>query len=94
MHPNPYLQTFWRLDLKPQVFVAISFDPRYQARFQNVIAPAISAITDNGVALQPYRVDLSKSGEKGTEHLLEANCLISLGWLFTSSAGGCAVKAG
>ena len=63
MHPNSYLQTLWRLELKPQVFVAMSFDPRYQARFQNVIAPAISAITDNGVALQPYRVDLSKSGD-------------------------------
>ena len=58
MHPNTYLRTFWRLELKPQVFVAMSFDQRYQARFNNVIAPAIVALN-----LQPYRVDLSKSGE-------------------------------
>ncbi len=63
MHPNTFLQTFWRLDLKPQVFVAMSFDPRYKPRFDRVIAPAISAITVDGVKLQPYRVDLSKSGD-------------------------------
>jgi hypothetical protein len=63
MHPNLYLQTFWRMELKPQVFVAMSFDSRYQARFENVIAPAIRDITFNGVALQPHRVDLSKSGD-------------------------------
>jgi hypothetical protein len=63
MHPNLYLQTFWRMKLKPQVFVAMSFDTRYKARFENVIAPAIRDITFNGVALQPHRVDLSKSGD-------------------------------
>ena len=63
MHPNLYLQTFWRMDLKPQVFVAMSFDSRYQARFDNVIAPAIRGLTVNGTVLQPHRVDLSKSGD-------------------------------
>ena len=58
MHPNTYLRTFWRLELKPHVFVAMSFDTRYQSRFDNVIAPAIAAIN-----LQPFRVDVSKSGE-------------------------------
>jgi hypothetical protein len=63
MHPNTYLQTFWRLELKPLVFVAMSFDPNYQSRFENVIAPAIRSITINEISLQPYRVDLSKSGD-------------------------------
>jgi hypothetical protein len=63
MHPNTYLQTFWRLELKPRIFVAMSFDPRYQSRFDNVIAPAISSITVDGIQLQPSRVDLSKSGD-------------------------------
>lgn len=63
MHPNLYLQTFWRMDLKPQVFVAMSFDSRYQERFDSVIAPAIRSLTVNCTVLQPHRVDLSKSGD-------------------------------
>lgn len=63
MHPNTFLNTFWRLELKPQIFVAMSFDARYQARFENVIAPAIRLIQIDGVTLAPFRVDLSKSGE-------------------------------
>jgi hypothetical protein len=63
VHPNTFLKTFWQLDLKPQVFVAMSFSPRYQKRFDDVIAPAIRAILLNGEPLQPCRVDLSKSGD-------------------------------
>ncbi|MGA2263792.1 MAG: hypothetical protein ABSH28_20450 [Acidobacteriota bacterium] len=63
MHPNTFLQTFWRLELKPWIFVAMSFDQRYQSRFDNVVAPAISTISVEGIQLQPYRVDLSKSGD-------------------------------
>jgi hypothetical protein len=63
MYPNLYLQTFWQMDFKPQVFVAMSFDQRYQSRFEKVIDPAIRDLEFNGVKLQPYRVDLSKSGD-------------------------------
>jgi hypothetical protein len=63
LHPNSYLNTFWRLDLRPQIFVAMSFASQYQKRFEEVIAPAIRAINVNNVPLQPYRVDLSKSGD-------------------------------
>lgn len=41
----------------------MSFAPQYQQRFDDVIAPAITAIRVQGVPLQPYRVDLSKSGD-------------------------------
>jgi hypothetical protein len=41
----------------------MSFASQYQARFRNVIAPAIRSIAVNGVSLAPYRVDLSKSGD-------------------------------
>lgn len=63
MHPNTFLNTFWRLELKPQIFVAMSFATQYQARFENVIAPAIRSIQVDGVALIPFRVDLSKTGD-------------------------------
>lgn len=63
MHPNTYLRTFWRTEIRPVVFVAMSFDPVYNARFENVIQPAVEAITHNGAKLQAKRVDLSKSGD-------------------------------
>jgi hypothetical protein len=63
MHPNTYLKTFWRLDFQPRVFVAMSFAARYQKRFEEVITPAIRSITHYGKRLEPYRVDISKSGD-------------------------------
>lgn len=63
MHPNAYLRTFWQLDAKPQIFVAMSFSEEYLARYENVIAPAIASILIGGSALAPYRVDSSKSGD-------------------------------
>ena len=63
MHPNTFLKTFWRLEVRPQVFVAMSFAPDYQSRFDNVFAPAIEALSKNGVNLKPVRVDLSKTGD-------------------------------
>jgi hypothetical protein len=63
MHPNAFLKTFWRLEVKPQIFVAMSFAPEYQARYDKVIAPAISSLRVNGTQLKPYRVDVSKSGD-------------------------------
>jgi hypothetical protein len=35
MHPQLYLKTFWRLELKPTIFVAMSFADRYKARFKD-----------------------------------------------------------
>ena len=63
MHPNTYLKSFWRLNMLPQVFVAMSFDLEYQDRFHAVIAPAIRGLVVDGEILQPYRVDISKSGD-------------------------------
>jgi hypothetical protein len=63
MHPNAFLKTFWRLDLKPQVFVAMSFSERSRERFENVIEPAILGCSVNGVQLTPQRVDLSQTGD-------------------------------
>jgi hypothetical protein len=63
LYPNTYLQTFWRLEFKPQIFVAMSFAPKHRARFENIIDPAIRAISSNNIPLFPYRVDLSKSGD-------------------------------
>ncbi len=63
MQPSVFLKTFWRMDVKTQVFVAMSFAKPYQSRFDAVISPAIRDITIGGKQLVPYRVDISKSGD-------------------------------
>lgn len=63
MHPQLYLKTFWKMELKPTIFVAMSFSNQYQARFEKIIEPAINQITVNGVRLEADRVDISKSGD-------------------------------
>lgn len=63
MHPQTFLKTFWRLELKPTVFVAMSFSPHYQSRFDEVIQPAIRAINIDNSSLVPHRVDISKNGD-------------------------------
>lgn len=63
MHPQLYLRTFWKEQLKPQIFVAMSFDPIYKSRFEDIIAPAIQSIALDGTPLSAYRVDISKTGD-------------------------------
>jgi hypothetical protein len=41
----------------------MSFAPQYRARFKDVIAPAIQSVLVDGSRLEPYRVDVSKSGD-------------------------------
>jgi hypothetical protein len=63
MHPQAFLKTFWRMELRPQVFVAMSFSPQYQPRFDSVIRPAIEGIKLGGQSLKAFRVDISKTGD-------------------------------
>lgn len=58
MHPNAYLKTFWLMDSKPEVFVAMSFAPKFRERYTRVITPAIQ---EQG--LRAFRVDISQSGD-------------------------------
>jgi hypothetical protein len=71
MHPNTFLRTFWQLEVKPQIFVAMSFAPEYHVRYEQVIARAISPIRLNGTPLAPYRVDISKSGDSILTDIME-----------------------
>lgn len=63
MHPQTFIKTFWKREFKPQIFVAMSFNQRYKARYEGIFVPAINGINYGGVPLQPYRVDISKSGD-------------------------------
>jgi len=63
MHPNAFLRTFWRAAWTPAVFVAMSFDSRYEPRFSQVFEPAIRGLSADGCQLDPVRVDSSASGD-------------------------------
>ena len=63
MNPNTYLKTMWRSSFEPYVFVAMSFEERFETRFQTIIRPAIEESEIGGNRLKAHRVDLSKSGE-------------------------------
>ena len=71
MHPNAFLRTFWRLEVRPHVFVAMSFRPDYLARYHEVIVPAVTSLTVGGTALSPYRVDTSQSGDSILTDIVE-----------------------
>jgi len=63
MHPNAYLRTFWRMELRPTVFVAMSFADTYQDRYERVIRAAIEDEQLCGLGLTAHRVDVAKSGD-------------------------------
>ena len=53
----------WRNSYESYVFVAMSFEDRFDSRFKNIIQPAIEENEIGSRNLTAYRVDLSKSGE-------------------------------
>ena len=64
MHPNAFLRTLWRAEVRDQVFVAMPFSgPASSERFADVIRPAIEAEPIEGYSLRAFRVDNSKSGD-------------------------------
>lgn len=63
MHPNAFLKSMWRREVLDQVFVAMSFESRFDERFEHVIKPAIESGPLSGITLRAYRVDNSKTGD-------------------------------
>lgn len=80
MYPHMFLETFWRMEYEPCVFVAMSFDDKYDARFEHVISPAIRSIPHDGKQLQPYRVDLTQNGDSILTAIMNgiAHCILFL----------------
>lgn len=54
-----------------KVFVAMSFDPRFDDRWVNVISPAVSSVACDGESLQPYRVDMSRVSDSILTEILD-----------------------
>jgi hypothetical protein len=57
MYPRDYFNLFPAFPREDKIFVAMSFDPRFQFRWEKVIFPAIQRVELNGIPLQPHRVD-------------------------------------
>ncbi len=60
MYPLQLFSLFPPFPRENKVFVAMSFDKRFDKRWGKVIIPGISNVRVNGIALQPFRVDARK----------------------------------
>lgn len=72
MYPNNYLSLFPPFPRDNRVFVAMSFDSQFDARWKNVIVPAIKSVNNGkGTYLIPHRVDLRKASDSVLTEILE-----------------------
>lgn len=64
-----------------RVFVAMSFDPRFDCRWQTVLKPGIEALSSANQQLEAYRVDLSRVSDAILTEILteiaEAHCIVA-----------------
>ena len=63
MHPRVFLDNFWRNEIVDEVFVAMSFDQKYDTRWERIFVPAIEGKEISGRKLKAIRVDIRKSGD-------------------------------
>jgi hypothetical protein len=57
MYPSEYLGLFPAFPMNNQIFVAMSFAPQFEHRWNNVIRPTIEKIRQNDAQMTAYRVD-------------------------------------
>lgn len=63
MYPIHYFSLFPPFPRDNEVFVAMSFDPRFTRRWETVIAPAIESVQPNNIPLRAHRVDTRHIGD-------------------------------
>jgi hypothetical protein len=71
MYPLHFLGLFPPFPREDKVFVAMSFDPRFDRRWNEVIAPAVRRVFRNEVPLEPFRVDSRKVSESILTEILD-----------------------
>jgi len=60
MYPASLFDLFPPFPREEKVFIAMSFDPRFDHRWRDVIAPAIRNVLVHGTPLEPVRVDMRR----------------------------------
>jgi len=78
MYPNTFFGLFPPFPRDLRAFVAMSFDTRFDARWANVLGPALSRIQVNGTPLDPHRVDLTRASDSVLTEILDqiARCRV------------------
>lgn len=71
MFPSSYFALFPAFPRQPVAFVAMSFDARFQSRWENVLSPALQHISHNKSPLRPFRVDLGKASDAILTEILQ-----------------------
>jgi len=71
MHPRVFLDSLWRNDLRNEVFVAMSFDPRFDDRWIRIFKPAIEQQPIEGIKLTAVRVDIRRSGNSILSEIID-----------------------
>lgn len=71
MYPASFFRLFPAFPRDWRAFVAMSFDPRFDTRWREVLEPAISGVQVNGRDLEPHRVDLTLAGDSVLTEILE-----------------------
>lgn len=71
MYPSTFFGLFPPFPRDERAFVAMSFDERFEARWNAVIAPGIRAVRVNDIPLEPHRVDLRIASDSILTEILE-----------------------
>src|SRR5258708_1529040 len=81
MYPRLFFDQFPPFPRSHHVFVAMSFDARMNARWHNVIAPAVADVNVEGTSLNAYRVDMRMVSDSILTEILSGigNALLILG---------------
>lgn len=78
MYPANYFSLFPPFPREEQVFVAMSFDERFEQRWKQVICPGVRHVHVNGRPLNPYRVDTRQVSDSILTEILKG---IADSWL-------------
>lgn len=78
MYPNTFFGLFPPFPRDLKAFVGMSFDKRFDPRWNNVIKPALSLVQFNNVPLEPHRVDLTNASDSILTEILDniARCRV------------------
>lgn len=88
MYPREYFDTYWRPEIRDQVFVAMSFADEFTAAWADIIRPAIEENLED-MGLTPHRVDVTKIGGSIITEIMDgiAHARLVLGEISTMSNG-------
>ena len=63
MYPAEILALFTPFPREDQIFVAMPFDDKFDARWDNVIKPSIEGMEWHSPRLQAHRIDLTRTSD-------------------------------